>query len=125
MNSGRFDEELRRMDSIMDHMTTSSLLFMNESFASTTETEGAVILKNITDALYELGITVFTVTHLFEYTQEMYGRKQKQPDMRVLFLSAERTQEAIRTYRINPMEPSPTSYGLDLYDDLMEKRSAV
>lgn len=119
MNSGRFDEELRRMDQIMEHMTTSSVLFMNESFASTTETEGAMILRNITDALYQMKVPVFSVTHLFEYTQEMYRRASGQEDTRMMFLSAERTEEAVRTYRIKPMQPSPTSYGLDLYEELI------
>lgn len=120
MNSGRFDEELRRMDQIMEHMTTSSLLFMNESFASTTETEGAMIHRNITDALYELRIPVFAVTHLFEYTQEMYHRAE-QKNARMMFLSAQRTADATRTFQIVPMEPSPTSYGLDLYEEIIGK----
>lgn len=127
MNSGRFDEELRRMDQIMEHMTKDSVLFMNESFASTTEPEGALILKNITDALYELGIVVFTVTHLFEYTKEMYRLTQEEIKekgySRRMFLSAERLKDAHRTRRIYPSEPSPTSYGLDLYEELIGTES--
>lgn len=124
MNSGRFDEELCRMDKIMDHMTMSSVLFMNESFASTTETEGAMIHRNITDALYELRVPVFAVTHLFEYTQELYQRTKEQKE-RMMFLSAERTETTARTYRIEQREPSPTSYGLDLYREMIGELSEI
>ncbi len=129
MNSGRFDEELRRMDQIIECMTPDALLLMNESFASTTEPEGALILRNITDALYELGVTVFTVTHLFEYTQQMYALTQeeiaagKHPGR--MFLSAERLQDAHRTRRIYPAEPSPTSYGLDLFEEMVCEEGAA
>ncbi len=123
MNSGRFDEELRRMDKIMDKMTPDALLLMNEPFASTTESEGALILKNITDALYELGVPVFVVTHLYEYTQQMYALTQEQlragARPRRMFLSAERLNDAQRTRKINPAEPSPTSYGLDIYNEMI------
>lgn len=123
MNSGRFDEELRRMDQIIECMAPNSLLLMNESFASTTEPEGALILRNITDALYELSVTVFTVTHLFEYTQQMYALTQEETAAgkhpRRMFLSAERLDDAHRTRRIYPSEPSPTSYGLDLFEELL------
>ena len=43
MNSGRLDEELRRMDAIVRHVTKDSLVLLNESFATTTEKEGSVI----------------------------------------------------------------------------------
>ncbi len=123
MNSGRFDEELRRMDQIMEHMTSGSLLLMNESFASTTEPEGALILRGITDALYESGVVVMTVTHLFEYTQQMYAQTKEElaagGHPRRIFLSAQRLEDAKRTHRIEPAEPSPTSYGLDLYEEMM------
>lgn len=123
MNSGRFDEELRRMDRIMDHVTRGSVVFLNESFASTTETEGTLILKNITDALYQLEIPVFMVNHLFEYTKEMYQRskqeKEKKGATRMIFLCAERTERMERTFKIVPAPPSPTSYGLDIYHEMI------
>ena len=43
MNSGRLDEELRRMDAIVRQVTKDSLVLLNESFATTTEKEGSVI----------------------------------------------------------------------------------
>lgn len=119
MNSGRFDEELKRMDQIMESMTEDSMLLMNESFASTTEKEGSLIMKNIVDALYKLKIPVFMVTHLFEFIQEMYQISEKELTLKqetaMMFLSAKRTENGTRTFEILPATPSHTSYGIDLF----------
>ena len=37
MNSGRLDEELSRMNGIVEHIGDGSLVLLNESFATTTE----------------------------------------------------------------------------------------
>lgn len=123
MNSGRFDEELKRMDFIMEHMTKDSMLLMNESFASTTEKEGSLIMANIVEALYDLQIPVFMVTHLFEFTQKMFQRaeceKEKGDGGNMIFLSAGRTEQGERTFQILPAVPSSTSYGIDLFEKFL------
>ena len=119
MNSGRFDDELKRMDKIMSEMTKDSMLLMNEAFASTTEKEGSLVMRNIVEALYQLHIPVFMVTHLFEFTRQMlHVSEQEQASSHkthMLFLSAGRTKDGNRTFKISPDTPSPTSYGLDLF----------
>ncbi len=118
MNSGRLDEELGRMERIIDNLTKDSVLFLNESFATTTEKEGSIIAEEITTALYERGIRVMMVTHLMAFAQSCYA---KQPEHAV-FLSAERKEDGERTFRMIEQEPELTSYGLDLYDSVMRKK---
>lgn len=118
MNSGRLDEELGRMDRIIDNLTKDSILFLNESFATTTEKEGSIIAEDITTALYERGIRVMMVTHLMAFAQSCYA---KQPE-HAMFLSAERKEDGERTYRMIEQEPELTSYGLDLYDEVLRKK---
>ncbi len=115
MNSGRLDEELRRMDGILKSITRDSLLLLNESFATTTEKEGSVIALELVSALYESGITVAMVTHLLQFARELYARK---PD-HALFMSAERRENGTRTFRMVEAEPENTSFGLDLYDEII------
>ncbi len=115
MNSGKLDEELKRMSLILNDITPDSLLLMNESFATTTEREGSKIASDVVTALYENGTRILMVTHLFEFTKAMY---EKKPD-RAMFLSAERLSDGTRTYKIYEREPERTSYGLDLYDQIM------
>lgn len=117
MNSGRLDEELGRMERIVDHLTKDSVLFLNESFATTTEKEGSVIADEITTALYERGIRVMMVTHLMAFAQSCYAKKLSH----AMFLSAEREADGTRTFRMIEQEPELTSYGLDLYDSLINK----
>lgn len=115
MNSGKLDEELARMSRILTNVTPSSLILMNESFATTTEREGSMIASDVTRALYENGTKVIMVTHLFEFTKLMYDRKPE----KALFFSAERLSDGTRTYRIIETVPERTSYGLDLFEDII------
>ena len=119
MNSGKLDEELSRMNRILMSVTPNSLLLMNESFATTTEREGAKIAQDVVDALYENGTTIIMVTHLFEFTKTMFARKLE----KAMFLSAERLADGTRTFLIFEREPERTSYGLDLYDDIIQLKA--
>lgn len=116
MNSGKLDEELKRMNAIIKEVKKGDMVFLNESFASTTEKEGSIIALDIADALYEFNIKLIMVTHLFEFTKTVYD---KNPEHAV-FLSAERLDDGTRTYKILEMPPSQTSFGMDLYDEIME-----
>lgn len=59
MTSGKLDEELSRMSTIVDQLNTNSMILFNESFAATNEREGSEIARQITHALLEKGIRVF------------------------------------------------------------------
>jgi len=115
MNSGKLDEELKRMSDILDEITPNSLLLLNESFATTTEREGSAIASDVVRALYENGTHIFMVTHLFEFTKATYDENLEG----AMFLSAERLADGTRTYRILEKVPEKTSYGLDLYNDII------
>jgi DNA mismatch repair ATPase MutS len=47
MNSGKFDEELSRMNAIIDDIVPYSIVLFNESFAATNEREGSEIARQI------------------------------------------------------------------------------
>jgi len=111
MRSGKLDEELSRMSSIVDKMTPTSVVLLNESFASTNEREGSEIARQIVRALLEAGIKVFYVTHLFDLAQGFCLAKMEA----ALFLRAERLADGRRTFRLVEGKPLPTSYGEDLY----------
>jgi hypothetical protein len=111
MRSGKLDEELSRMSSLVDKMTPNSIVLFNESFASTNEREGSEIARQIVRALLETGIKVLYVTHMFDLAQGFYLAKMDT----ALFLRAERLTDGRRTFRLIEGEPLPTSYGEDLY----------
>ncbi len=118
MNSGRLDEEMRRMKTIVDHLEENTLVLLNESFATTTEKEGAVIAYDITKALTEQNVKVLTVTHLLAFAKRVY----EEPHESVTFLSAERKADGNRTYKMVSCKPEFTSFGLDLYNQIINEK---
>ncbi len=121
MNSGRLDEELKRMDGIVEQIGDGSLLLLNESFATTTEKEGSVIAYDIIRAMKEAGVKILTVTHLLSFARRVHEETKDKPDAGVDFLSAERKEDGRRTFHMIPHEPELTSLGLDLYTEIVEK----
>ncbi len=119
MNSGRLDEELQRMNQIVENLGKDSIVMLNESFATTTEKEGSVIAYDITKALVESGVKVLTVTHLLSFAQKIYAEVQNDSETTVEFLSAERLADGRRTFRMIQHEPELTSFGMDLYEELI------
>ncbi len=115
MNSGRLEEEIIRMDKMIETLDHQSMVLLNESFASTTEKEGSVIAGDITRALYEAGIDVFMVTHLYAFARDVFEKNWEH----ALFLSAERKEDGRRTYKMIEKEPSHTIYGLDLFEEII------
>jgi DNA mismatch repair ATPase MutS len=111
MHSGKLDEELSRMSSLVDALTPNSLVLLNESFSSTNEREGSEIARQIVGALLESGIKVCYVTHMFDLAIGFYLKRADG----ALFLRAERLAAGQRTFRLAVAGPLPTSYGEDLY----------
>lgn len=121
MNSGRLNEELERMSRIADLMTGDTMILLNESFASTTEKEGSVIAYDIVRALTEAGAEILTVTHLLSFAGRVYRESRENPESRTEFLSAQRNEDGRRTFKMIQHAPELTSFGLDLYDELIGK----
>lgn len=115
MNSGRLDEELGRMEQMIRHLKPDSLMLLNESFATTTEQEGSEIAYDIIRALIEAGVKVLTVTHLLSFAKKCCNQGMKGAE----FLSAERLENGERTFRMVQGEPELTSFGLDLYEEII------
>ncbi len=115
MESGKLEEELRRMDSIIEEITPNSMVLFNESFASTNEREGSEIARQVVSALVEADIKLFFVTHMYEFANYFYTECRGD----VTFLVAERKDDGTRTFRIVEGKPSATSYGRDLYERIL------
>jgi DNA mismatch repair ATPase MutS len=109
MRSGKFDEELVRMSGIADHIRRNSLVLFNESFAATHEREGSEIARQIVSALLGNDVTVFFVSHMYEFARPFLD------DERALFLRAERSEDGARSFRLREAKPLPKSFGVDLY----------
>ncbi|WP_022797657.1 MutS-related protein [Thermus islandicus] len=108
LEAGKFEEELRRMDNLVNHLSRKPLLLFNESFGATNEPEGAELGAQVVRALVEHGVRVAFVTHFYTLAVAFLG------DPKALFLKAERLSDGRRTYRLRPEPPEPTAWGQDL-----------
>lgn len=115
MNSGRLDEELGRIHKIVEDLQPESMVLLNESFATTTEEEGSEIAYDIIKAFTEAGVKVLTVTHLLTFAKKVYAEEWE----KTVFLSAQRLEDGTRTYKMVAGEPELTSFGLDLYEQVI------
>jgi DNA mismatch repair ATPase MutS len=114
MQSGKFDEELNRMNDIANALTPDLLVLFNESFAATNEREGSEIARQIVRALLEARVKIFFVTHQYEFAHGFWADKLDS----ALFLRAERQADGRRTFKLLPGEPLETSFGADLYKEI-------
>ncbi len=110
MASGKFEEELKRIGTIVDRLQPDALLLLNESLEATNEREGAEIARQIIGALLKKGIKVFFVTHLYEFARSFCEKEEDG----VRFLRAERLPDGTRTYRLRKERPLETGHGIDL-----------
>jgi DNA mismatch repair protein MutS len=81
----------------------------NESFAATHEREGSEIARQIVSALLDNGVTVFFVSHMYEFARSFLDSD------RVLFLRADRGEDGTRSFRLREAKPLSKSFGVDLY----------
>lgn len=118
MKSGKFDEELVRMDRIAGRIRSRSMMLFNESFAATNEREGSEIARQIVSALLDRDIMVFFVSHMYEFARTFFEGKE----VKALFLRADRAEDGNRSFRLHEERPLPTSYGTDLYEEIFHGR---
>ncbi|WP_157183366.1 MutS-related protein [Sciscionella marina] len=111
MESGKFDEELRRLRNITESATAASMVLFNESFAATNESEGSEIALEVLEALCAAGVRVFCVTHMYALSAALARRGTGA----VTFLRADRDADGNRSFRLVAGAPRPTSHGQDLY----------
>ncbi len=110
MRSGKFDEELARMERIADAAGPGALVLFNESFAATNEREGSEVARGIVSALLDGGVSVILVTHMYELARSFLD------DGRARFLRAGRAADGARSFRLETADPLPESFGRDLYE---------
>jgi DNA mismatch repair ATPase MutS len=120
MKSGKFDEELSRMDKIIDILTPNALILFNESFAATNEREGSEIARQIVSALLEKTHKIAFVSHQYAFTHSFYERRLAT----ALFLRADRQPDGRRTFKLIEGAPLSTSFGKDVYREVFREEAA-
>lgn len=121
LQSGKFDEELKRLSKLIDYVKPNALFLFNESFSSTNDNEASKIAKYIVENLIEKKIRIFFVTHLYEFAHLM----DKENLDTVMFLKAQRTPDGQRTFKIIESKPMRKSYAEDLFSKIFLKEVSI
>ena len=112
LSSGKLEEELCRMDAIVERIQPNAMLLSNESFSSTNDRDGSEIFLGIVRGLLSGGIEIFAVTHLIEFADTIARRQD------VLSLRPGRTETGERTYQLQEAKPIPDAYAEDIYREI-------
>ncbi len=75
MKSGKFDEELSRMNDIATIVTPRALILFNELFAATNEREGSEIARQIVSALLERPNKIVFISHQYDFAHGIYEKQ--------------------------------------------------
>ena len=114
LERGHFDEELARLDAIVEELGRGDLVLFNESFGSTNEREGSEIARDVVRALLESDVRVFFVTHMYAFARGCFEDSPRG----TVFLRAEREADGTRTFRIVRGEPLQTSFAEDVFEEV-------
>jgi MutS domain V len=112
MRSGKFDEELVRMNVIAERAQRGAIVLFNGACAATNEREGSEVARQIMSALLDNDVTVFFVSHMYEFARSFLQSDQ------VVFLRADRAEDGTRNFRLREAKPLATSFGADLYQQI-------
>ncbi len=124
---GRLGEESKRFSEIFSQATSRSLLLLNESFATTSFTEGLYIAKDITRSLKYLGANTIFNTHMHELAASLddMNAQSECKDKAVSLITG--VEEGRRSYKISIAPPQGLSFAQDIaqkygvtYDQLRE-----
>ncbi len=115
LKHGKFEEELVRINNIVNQIRENSVILFNESFSSTNEYEGSEIAYQIVKTFLDNNIDVFFVTHMYELARYfMENQKTK-------FLEAKKDEQGKLNFKIYEGKPSKTSLAMDLYLKIFNK----
>lgn len=114
-NSGLLEQELVKLDEIIDCLDKKSMLLLNETFLTTTEFNAYQLSTEITMGLLLSEVKVFFVTHNYLFSSKMYEKE----DPRFSFLKAMINTEQSRTYKIIEGCPDRSAYAKKLYDSIV------
>lgn len=126
VNLGRLGEESKRISEIFSQATQKSVLLLNESFSTTSFSEGLYIAKDVVKVLRRLGARVIFNTHMHELAMSIDEINALDGKTKVDSLIMG-IQDGQRSYKVHCAPPDGRSYAKDIaekygvsYEQLME-----
>ncbi|MBQ6035660.1 MAG: hypothetical protein IJL33_09175 [Ruminococcus sp.] len=126
---GRLGEEAERFNEICKKATGSSLLLLNESFATTSHTESVYIAEDVLRYLCCIGARTFFNTHMHELAEDTDKFNKAEGAMCKAVSVVMENEGGKRSYKISYKAPDGKSYAHEIaykygitFEQLMEQR---
>jgi DNA mismatch repair protein MutS len=111
---GRLGEEAKRLNEIFTESTKYSIILLNESLASTSNTEGLYIAQDVVKSLRYLGAKAVFNTHMHELAASAEGINEEINGESKVVSLVTGIVEGKRSYKIYKGDPHGRSYAKDI-----------
>lgn len=114
---GRLESECARLGRILEQLTDTDILIMDESFSSTSGMEAGYIASEVLTSIGLIGCGGIYVTHIHDLTQKLseyndYPGNQGKIDN--LVAQMENKKDGVRSYKVERTTPDGLSYARDI-----------
>lgn len=110
---GRLGEEAKRISEIMAEASEKSMVFFNETYSSTSFSEGMYLAEDLVRALKYRGIAAVYNTHMHELAAEI-PKLNEHPGEGCVDSLVMGMEEGIRSYKVLRRPPEESSYARDI-----------
>lgn len=114
---GRLESECARLGAIMEALTDTDMLLMDESFSSTSGLEAGYIASEVLTGIGAIGCGGIYVTHIHDLPQqvdEYNAHPMNKGKIDNLVALMENKQDGTRSYKISRSTPDGLSYAKDI-----------
>ena len=113
--SGRLQDEINRLNTVMENCDNFSFIILNETFAGTNSIKALALFEGFLKSLGIMGFMCLYVTHFHNIAFAVEDRAGEPLYEKCDNLIAVMDNESgTRTYRVLPVRPSDTSYSKDI-----------
>lgn len=114
---GRLESECSRLGAIMEELTDTDMLLMDETFSSTSGLEAGYIASEVLTGIGAIGCGGMFVTHIHDLTQQIdiyNGHPQNKGKIDNLVAQMDSERDGSRSYKISRTTPDGLSYAKDI-----------
>lgn len=111
---GRLGEESKRISAFMKHVTSKSFVFLNETYSSTSFSEGMFLARDLLAVLQYKHASAIYNTHMHELAENLEELNKEETETRIDSLVMGRCEDGKRSYKVYRKQPEKNSYARDI-----------
>ncbi|MCL1859826.1 MAG: hypothetical protein FWF92_11415 [Oscillospiraceae bacterium] len=115
--SGRLQDEINRLNKVIENCDNFSFIILNETFAGTNSIKALNLFEDFLKSLEKIKFLCVYVTHFHNIAfsvEDNLEKNEKIYDKCDNLIAVMDNDSGIRTYKILPVKPSDTSYSKDI-----------